>query len=280
MNQRLKPMLLACAMAVAFSGGMAQAEDQDLYSTWEGTKNASKITYEYKPDSQYEVHTRMGYVTDIKLKPGEKITYIAAGDTKRWLIDQSTVNGVTHLYIKPIAKSIMTNVIINSASHSYRLLIDEGSDYSPIIEFSFPKEDMAKALLTPMKLTKEEKVFNAIFTTTDKKGKRIVKNINRRYDMKKHGKFDDDMLPTEIFDDGTRTYFKMPQSNKYDLPTLYLVDDENKLSLVNYRMRGDYFVADRVFRKARLKYSSRTWLDITPKKDELKTENDDERINN
>ena len=278
--KRINKMILAGALIAAISTGSAMAADQELYNTWDGSQNASKITYEYKADSQYEVHTRMGYVTDIKLKPGESITYLAAGDTKRWLIDKAKVGNVTHVYIKPIAKNIMTNMIINSSTHSYRLLIDEGDNYTPIIEFSFPLEDMAKALTTPMKLTKEQKEFNAIYTTKDAKGKRVLKKINRNYEMKKHGKVEDDMLPVEIFDDGIRTAIKMPQSNKYDLPTLYLVDDENKLTLVNYRPRGDYFVADRVFRHARLKYSSKSWVDIKPKKAPEIQEADEERNNN
>ena len=278
MNKKL--IISSAILATVLSTGLAFAEDQELYNTWDGSKNASKITYEYKPDSLFEVHTKVGYVTDLKLKPGENITYMAAGDTSRWLIDKSTVAGVTHVYIKPIAKGIMTNLIINTSSHSYRLLIDEGSGFSAIVEFSFPKEEMQKQLLKPMPLTKEEKTFNDIFTTKDKYGRRSLKKINRHYKVKKHGRFDDDILPEEIFDDGTRTYFKMPQSNKYDLPTLYLVDDSGKLSLVNYRTRSDYFVADRVFTKARLKYSNKKWIDVTPVKPEETSDNDSERTSN
>ena len=181
MNKKL--MISSAILATVLSTGFAFAEDQELYNTWDGSKNASKITYEYKPDSLFEVHTKVGYVTDLKLKPGENITYMAAGDTSRWLIDKSTVAGVTHVYIKPIAKGIMTNLIINTSSHSYRLLIDEGSGFSAIIEFSFPKEEMQKQLLKPMPLTTEEKTFNEIFTTKDKYGRRSLKKINRHYEV-------------------------------------------------------------------------------------------------
>ena len=71
----------------------------------------------------------------------------------------------------------------------------------------------------------------------------------------------------------------MPKSNKYDLPTRYLVEDGNKLSLVNYRVRGQYFIADRVFEKARLKYSSTRYIDIVPKKVEGVISEDQERNN-
>lgn len=77
-----------------------------------------------------------------------------------------------------------------------------------------------------------------------------------------------ELFPLQIFDDGTRTYIEMPQNNKYDLPVLYNVDDaekKGKLTLVNYRMHGAYFIADRVFAHARLYYSHKVYVDIYPK---------------
>ena len=278
---RLKTKIGAALLAVSLLGGMQlyAEEDQPLYALSDGTAHASKTTYEFKADSQFEVHTKKGYVTDIKLKPGESITYLGAGDTTRWLVDQSTVAGITHVYIKPMADGIRTNMIINTNAHSYRLIIDEGVDFTPIVEFSFPQEDMRQTLLTKPVLSKEEKEFSDIYMKKDKAGKRVLKKINKNYKIKKHGSFTEDMLPIEIFDDGIRTYYKMPKSNKYDLPTLYLVED-GQLSLVNYRVRGEYFIADRVFERARLKYSSKKYIDIVPVKPAVDPEVHEERTNN
>lgn len=277
---KLKTKIGTALLALSLLGcGQIFAEDQPVYALSDGTAHASKTTYEFKADSQFEVHTQKGYVTDIKLKPGETITYLGAGDTTRWLVDQSSVGGVTHVYIKPLADGIRTNMIINTSSHSYRLIIDEGVDFTPIVEFSFPSEDMRQTLLTKPVLTKEEKKFSDIYMKKGKSGKRVLKTLNKNYKINKHGSFTEDMLPTEIFDDGIRTYYKMPQSNKYDLPTLYLVED-GKLSLVNYRVRGEFFIADRVFNKARLKYSSKKYIDIVPKKPMVEPEVTEERTNN
>lgn len=264
MKKKSLTLLTAAFLAASCTAGFA--EDQEYYSSTDGTSHASKITYEFKPDSLFEIHTKRGYIVDLKLKPGETITYIGAGDTTRWLIDQSMVAGVTHVYIKPMEEGIMTNMVINTSSHSYRLLVDEGNGFTPIIEFSFPKEDMEKALLSKPVLSKDQQQFQDIYTTKEITGQRILKKLNKAYEIKKHGSFSEDILPSEIFDDGIRTYYKMPKSNKYDLPTLYLVEDDGKLSLVNYRVRGEYFIADRVFEKARLKYSAKKYIDIVPMK--------------
>lgn len=241
------------------------AEDKPTYFPDDGTYKAAKVVWEYKPDSLYKVNTSQGFVTDIELKPGEQVTYIAAGDTVRWKVDQATVSGVTHIYIKPIRNNIETNMIINTSARSYRLYLvsDDTSIFSPIIQFSFQKEEMEAKLAKPIKLTKEEKQFQDIYTEKGPSGIRQVKKLNRAYTVKRHGKVPDDLYPSEIFDDGTRTYFKMPKTNKYDMPVLYNVDDAGKLSLVNYRMNGQYMIADKVFLRAKLVFSAKSNLEIT-----------------
>ena len=259
-----------CGILLFSSCGFSSFADQAVYSVFDGKQVAAKTVYSYKPDSQYEVHCKVGYITDIKLKTGESVSYSLVGDSSRWMFDQTTVGGVTHIYIKPMAEGIQTNLIVNSSTRSYRFIISEGPEaYSPIIEFTFEDEERKEIYSKPAKLTNKQKVFNEIFTTEDKlSGKKALKTLNRKYEMKKHGKIEDDMLPTDIFDDGIRTYLKMPSSNKYDLPTLYLVDENDKLTLVNYRTKDAYFVADRVFSKARLKYSAKTYVDIVATKDD------------
>lgn len=282
-QKTLKKAIYTALIASALSAGVCGVSfaDQPIYAVEDGKQVASKTVYAFKPDSLYEVHCRVGYITDIKLKPGEAVSYSLVGDTSRWMFDQTTVGGVTHIYIKPMAEGIQTNLIVNSPTRSYRFVISEGpEEYSPIIEFTFEDEERKTMYSKPVELSPKQKLFNEIYTTNGEiEGRPILKKLNRRYEMKKHGKLDDDMLPTEVFDDGTRTYLKMPASNKYDLPTLYLVDEGNKLTLVNYRVRDAYFVADRVFSKARLKYSAKTYVDIIANEDKnSEDENKDYQI--
>lgn len=260
-----KKLLLSAAVlsSVSIMGPVFAEEDLPTYSAENGTLTAAKVVWEFKPSSLFEVHTNIGFVTDIVLKPGETVSYIAAGDTTRWKIDQAQVNGVSHIYIKPIRDNISTNLIINTNARSYRLFLisDSSANFTPIVEFSFSKEDMAKALSKPIPISKDKQEFLDIFTT--KKGNTYeAKSINRHYTVKRKGKVADDLYPLEIFDDGTRTYIKMPKTNKYDMPVLYNVDETKKLTLVNYRMKGSYMIADKVFEHARLVYSPKSSLDI------------------
>lgn len=259
----MKHTLLAAGLICCLCTS-AYAMDKSTYFTGDGDCTAAKVVYDYKPDSLFQVNAQMGFVSDVQLKPGEKITYIGAGDTKRWLIDQSTVGNAEHIYIKPLAPGIQTNMIINTDAHSYRLyLVSVSENYTPIVQFSFPDESFRKALAAPLLWkNKEEKKYFDIYTV--KKGNTYVpKDINRKYEIHKHGNLEASVLPSEIFDDGIHTYINMPKSNKYDQPTLYNVQD-GQLTLVNYRIRDGYIIADRVFTKARLCYTSKSYVDITP----------------
>ena len=265
---KLKRTALLLALTCCISTAFAADEAKSTYDTSDGSCSAAKVVYEYKPDSLFRVNVQMGYVTDIALKPGESVTYLGAGDTKRWLIDQASVGSTSHIYIKPLAKGISTNMIINTNQRTYRLyLVSVTSNYTPIVEFSFPDEAFQKMMARPLPWkSKEEKLFYDIYMEK-KNGAYALKKLNRKYKVKKHGKLEKTLYPTEIFDDGTRTYILMPQSNKYDLPVLYNVDYEDKMTLVNYRIKNGYIIADRVFRRARLCYTPKTYLDILPSDD-------------
>ncbi len=256
-------LLVLTLLSTAICTGGTFAADKSTYFTSDGNNAAAKVVYEYKPDSLFQVNVQMGFLSDVAFKKGETITYIGAGDTKRWLIDQATVDGTAHLYLKPLAPGIQTNMIVNTDQHSYRLyLVSVTSNYTPIVQFSFPETTSMQAMLDhplPWK-DKAEKEYFDLYMEKDGTGY-VPKDINRKYTLKDHGDVTKDMEPLEIFDDGTRTYIKIRPSNKYDMPVLYNVKD-NKIELVNYRIKNGFIIADRVFTKARLFFGPKTWLDI------------------
>ena len=90
---------------------------------------------------------------------------------------------------------------------------------------------------------------------------------NFRYTIRNVKDVPVDLLPLQIWDNGKQTIIKMPKNNKYDLPVIYTVDDSKKLQLVNFRVRDSHIIADRVFRKARLQYSPKKYIEIVPSKD-------------
>ena len=64
-----------------------------------------------------------------------------------------------------------------------------------------------------------------------------------------------DWRPDAVFDDGVKTYIKMPVRFS-ETPAFYILLDR-KETLVNYRVKGRYYVVDRLFDRAYLKVGSK-----------------------
>lgn len=264
---KIKQKILSTAFALVFVTTPVLAQ-QAIYTVADGNLNASELTYNFYDDSLYCMNVNVGHVTDIILQQDENFISAIGGDTKQWIIDKARVGNITHIYIKPLVNNAKTDIIINTDKRSYHFLATATNYYNPIISFKFPKEieDQNKAEIKKHNIpTKEEQEFLTIFT--EKKDDTIIlKNMNYRYKTKANNKkIAKDICPKKVFDDGVRTYIEMPK-NRYDLPVLYNVDilDNKKLTLVNYRIKGKYYIADRVFNHARLQYTSKLYVDIYP----------------
>jgi len=60
--------------------------------------------------------------------------------------------------------------------------------------------------------------------------------------------------PLRAFDDGRQTFVEFPVSLAVDeAPPLFLVDAKGNASLVNYRVKGRFYVVDRLFDAAELR---------------------------
>lgn len=266
---KLRKLFIAAAVVLSMHAAslVAFADPKAFYSIEDAYIFAAKLTYEYNEGSVYQVYSKLGHVTDIALHPDEKLVGVLAGDTERWNLETAVVANIVHIYIKPKCADISTNFIVNTDKRSYRLLLSATDTYSAVVAWDFPEDIYRKTANTEVYRNREEKEVLDIFT--EKVGDRYVsKTMNYAYETKGSKEADAALFPLKVFDDGTRTYIQMPASNKYDLPVLYNVEnvDKEKLTLVNYRVHGTYFIADRVFTYARLYYSANVYVDLYPRK--------------
>lgn len=64
--------------------------------------------------------------------------------------------------------------------------------------------------------------------------------------------------PLRAFDDGRQTYIEFPASLAVgEAPPLFLVGARGEAQLVNYRLRGRYYVVDRIFDVAELRLGTK-----------------------
>ncbi len=69
--------------------------------------------------------------------------------------------------------------------------------------------------------------------------------------------------PVRVFDDRTKTYIQMPAEMKsYEAPAFFVIEDGSEPLLVNYRVKGDYYIVDRLFTRGQLRVGTNKTVDI------------------
>ena len=259
----ITPMVLSAVM-VGSHFSFAEAEQYQgyevkaTYTHDDANISGSQLTFEYLPQSLYEVNCKTGHIKDIILKPGETIQYIGAGDTAQWMVDNTVVDGTAHVYVKPKLSEITTNLIVNTEYHSYRLVLISTDTYNPIVRWNFAKEEAE--IYEDNQREKQKSLHKGTAQTN------TFKKLNFNYQIERKKKLEEQFLPVSIYDDGIHTYIKMQNNNKYDLPIIYNVNRENTLTLANYRVCGNLFIVDKVFSHGRIIYTNKASVDFVAHK--------------
>ncbi len=213
----------------------------------------STMVFAYTPNHLYKIYCRTGYITDIALKKGEKISFVGGGDTSSWAIQSSTVDGVAHIYIKPVVQTSTTNIIITTDKRSYQLIVNTSDWYNPMVKWSYGQEDNEAAI---KKQQHDEK------TITDRLGVSNIANLNFDYEIKKKG---DGSKPSMVFDDGTKTIIKLNKADK-KLPALFIREKGHKSVLMaNYKIKDNCYIIERLIDEAELRYSDTNIVTIKRK---------------
>lgn len=210
----------------------------------------STMVFAYYPDQLYKIYCRKGYLTDLAFKKGEKINFVGGGDTAGWMVNNTEVDGVPHLYIKPVVDVSTTNLIVTTNKRSYQLIVNTSEWYNPMVRWTYGAEEKEANLI---KQQKEERI-----TTGNIRGN--VESLDFDYKVEGHGE-----KPTMIFSDGEQTYIKFSEEPRKKVPLFVREKGKKQMALVNYRIKDNYFVVEKVFDMAQLRYSENEILTIKHK---------------
>jgi type IV secretion system protein TrbG len=190
--------------------------------------------FPYDADSEPLVICEPLRVTEILLAPGENADHAAAGDTERWMIQP--MDG--RVLVKPKAADITTNLIILTARHTYHLTLKSSGKYMPRVAYYYPKEMLAAEAERRSELERRANQLSAPAP---------LAKLNFGYTLAGP---DLPFKPVQTFDDGARVYIEMPPTLlAADAPTL-MVDVDGTSALVNYQVKGRYYIVDRLFKQA------------------------------
>lgn len=210
-----------------------------------GYLNAVQV-YPYSDGVIYHVLTAPGQVTDIALQPGETLGAVAAGDTVRWVIGDTTSGSGdtkrTHVLVKPFTSGLSTNVIITTDRRTYHLtLTSTDRTAMSAMSWTYPADQLIALKAAADQARVAAPVASGL----------AIDQL--RFDYIISGD-QPAWRPLRAFDDGLQTFIEFPATlGVGEAPPLFLVDGKGMASLVNYRVQGRYYVVDRLFDVAELR---------------------------
>jgi P-type conjugative transfer protein TrbG len=210
-----------------------------------GYLNAVQV-YPYSDGAIYHVFTAPGQVTDIALQPGEILGAVAAGDTVRWVIgDTSSGSGDTkrtHVLAKPFTAGLATNIVITTDRRTYHLaLTSTDRTAMAALSWTYPQDELVALKAAAEQARAAEPIAAGL----------QIDQLHFDYTITGDQPA---WRPLRAFDDGRQTFIEFPVSlGVGEAPPLFLVDAKGTAQLVNYRVQGRYYVVDRLFDAAELR---------------------------
>lgn len=217
----------------------------------EGFVNAVQV-YPYTEGALYRLYTSPGQVTDIALQPGETLVSVSAGDTVRWIVgDTASGSGTAaraHILVKPVAAGLRTNLMIATDRRTYHLELESTpATYMAALSWRYPQDEFAGLTARNASAARQDAV-------SVERGLRL-ESLNFNYRIAGDSP---DWKPVRVFDDGRQVFIQMPAAvSASDMPPLFVLSPSGEAELVNYRVRGHYYIVDRLFTAAELRHGTR-----------------------
>ena len=213
--------------------------------TREGYVNAIQV-WPFTDGALYQVYAAPGRVTVVSLQPGEELVTVAAGDTVRWIVgDTSSGAGAelrVNVLVKPTRSGLKTNLVVTTNRRTYLLeLTSTEKAWMASVSWDYPKDRM-------LALQRQSQAAQA--TAPVDIGLSLEK-IRFRYAVSGSNP---PWKPLLAFDDGKKVYIQFPGGiAQGELPPLFVIGAQGDGQLVNYRFRSPYYIVDRLFGAAELR---------------------------
>ena len=220
-------------------------EEARMAPTREGYINAIQV-WPFTDGALYQVYTSPERVTVITLQPGEELVTVAAGDTVRWIVGDTSSGAGDDLRInvlvKPIRAGLKTNLVITTSRRTYLVeLTSTEKAWMASVSWDYPRDRMLAL----------QRQAQAAQTAAPLDTGLTLENIRFRYAISGSNP---PWKPLRVFDDTEKVYIQFPAGiAQGELPPLFVIGAQGDGQLVNYRFRTPYYIVDRLFGAAELR---------------------------
>lgn len=207
--------------------------------------NAAQI-YPFNEGVLYRLFAAPELVSDIALQTGETIVSVAAGDTARWTVGDTTSGTAdtkrVHILVKPFTAGLTTNLVITTDRRTYHLQLESTATTAmSALSWTYPQDE----LLAIKRAANQQRAAVPVASGL------AVEQLNFGYAITGDSP---DWRPLRAFDDGRQTFIEFPPSLAVgEAPPLFVVGAKGDAELVNYRVSGRFYVVDRLFDAAELR---------------------------
>jgi type IV secretion system protein VirB9 len=229
--------------------------------TKDGYVNAIQ-NYPFVKGALYQLYSAVNQVSDIALEPGEKLISVSSGDTVRWVVgdtrsgtsrsgaarsravgSNSANQEQVHILVKPIAPDLQTNLVIATDRRTYHLeMHSTEKTYMASVSWTYPYSDLLALKQDNARAQQAESIVIDTGLQLD--------NLRFRYRIEGKAPW----KPIRAFDDGNKVYIQFPSGLRQgEAPPLFVIASDGQPALVNYRVRDNYYIVDRLFAAAELR---------------------------
>jgi type IV secretion system protein VirB9 len=212
------------------------------------------VSFEFDQDQSYLILTRPKSVTLIQMAPNESIATAVAGDTVNFSVVVSASRN--YVMVRPKYEGLLTSLSLITSERHYPLTLRSTKEalgkWYQRVQWTYPLGIQEEVLVSksPLHAKGQERslepkveieqeregahprtlVSNAQLTRID------LEHLNTAYSVQGEAEF----RPLLVFDDGIRTYLKMP-TGVQSLPALFALE-QGVSQLVNYTVQSQHMV--------------------------------------
>jgi len=206
--------------------------------------------YDYNEHKQYPVVTKVLGLSVVQLEEGEvPIGVPFLSDTTRWEVTGDVWRiedgrNIQLVMLKPLEAGLTTNMVLVTNKRIYQFVLSSTRDsYMPMVKFRYPMDRAAFATMQTIRedALKKEQASGEYY---------LSYNYKIKGGWAISGWFKPDWMPLEAWDDGHKTYIKLPRGVlQREYPTVF----EEATYIVNYRVNENVMILDKLVRRATLK---------------------------
>jgi type IV secretion system protein VirB9 len=189
----------------------------------------------YDTNEVYKLRGFVGYQIDLEFEPGETFTGLGAGDIE----GLSFVGQENHLFLKPKATKVATNLTVLTSRRHYHI------DYSALSQRPAGEDDVIYALRFTYSPSPAQFAADTKAKRLDSQLESAEANRPRNTDYWYCGQAS--LRPVAASDDGVHTRLRFSASS--ELPAIFVRNDDDSESLLNFSMDGGDVIIHRTARR-------------------------------